>query len=388
MMPDEWRAFMEQNPEWWKRPKFGGRNRPETYPPTGVTQMNAITIPQNMGALSQHFAGAAVDNDLAAGVQAGFGLIGYRGKVWAIKYRGEEKQLMREDGDGPRGSIEVVILKASKNISKIFYENGWTEGSTAAPDCFSTNGVTPDPAAAKKQCNTCAACPKNAWGSRITPAGKAGKACSDNKRLAVVPAQDIRNEVFGGPMMLRVPAASLQDLAGYGTKMHQLGYPYYAIATRISFDPQESYPKFVFGAIRALTDEEARAVVELQNSPLVDRILAEGSEFAEQSAPPVQAALQQAFEQPPVQATPVQAAPQPAPQPTAQAPQPGAQPAPAPAQGGFGPMSAPAQPVQQAPQPVQQPVQQAAPPPQAQPEPDNAAFEAALDAKLNELLPN
>lgn len=232
-------------------------------------------IPANFGQVSTKFANQNTNDDLSSGIQSSFGLIGYKGKVWSIKYRGDETPLMREDGDGPKSSIEVVILSASKAVSKVWYEQGYVEGSNAAPDCFSNNGIAPDPASTKKQCDSCALCPMNQWGSRMTPAGKNGKACADSKRLAVVPVQDIPNEVFGGPMLLRVPAASLQDLAMYGQKMSQLGYPYYAIATRIAFDNAESYPKFVFGAIRPLTDDEADIVLTERTSHTVERILSE-----------------------------------------------------------------------------------------------------------------
>lgn len=262
--------------------------------------MNAL-VPQNFGPVSTRFQGVAVTDDLSAGVQAGFGIMGYKGKVWSLRKGGQETPLMRPDGDGPRNSIEVVILKASGHVSKIWYENGYVEGSTAAPDCFSSNGVTPDPASKKRQHNACATCPMNQWGSRITPAGKQGKACSDSKRLAIAPAEDIKNEAFGGPLLLRVPAASLRDLAAYGEKMSALGYQYFAIATRIGFDAAEPYPKFVFGAIRPLTDAEADLVLELRDCRQVMTILAEGSENAPPAGPLQQAAgIASAFEQPPI----------------------------------------------------------------------------------------
>lgn len=229
-------------------------------------------VPQNFGAVSSVFAGRQPDNDLAAGVEGGYGHIGYKGKVWSIRYRGEERQLMRPDGDGPRGSIEVVILKAPPFKSKIWYENGYSDGSNAAPDCFSANGVTPEASSAKKQSNVCATCPKNVWGS-----GKEGrgKACADSKRLAIAPAQDIKNEAFGGPMLLRVPAASLQDMADFADKMNALGYPYYSFITKVAFDPAESYPKFKFSPERPLTDEEGKLVLELREDKRVARITAE-----------------------------------------------------------------------------------------------------------------
>lgn len=314
--------------------------------------MNAI-VPSNFGAVSKKFQAANLHNDLSAGVQTGFAIVGYKGKVWDVRFRGESTKLMRADGDGPVNSIEVVILKASSVISKIWYKDGYVEGSNAAPDCFSTNGVTPDAQSKNRQANACANCPMNAWGSRVTPQGKAGKACSDSKRIVIVPLQDLRNEVYGGPMLLRIPAASLNELAQFGNKLASLGYPYNSIAVRIGFDPAEAFPKFKFSAIRPLTDEEADVVLELQNDAQVSRILAEGSEHA---APPASApAIENVFEQPPVAA-----APAPAPAPVAAEPKRDYKKKPAPAP---------------APEPV---VENAS---------TGSSFDDELDAQLNGLLP-
>lgn len=325
--------------------------------------MNAI-IPQNFGKVASVFANAPIENELSAGVQTGFGILGYRGKVWSIRYRGDETPLMRPDGDGPRGSVEVVIIKASTAVSKIWYKDGWVEGSSAAPDCFSTNGVTPDAQSRNRQANTCAACPMNAWGSRITPAGKAGKACGDSKRIAVVPLGDIKNEVYGGAMLLRVPAASLNDLAQFGNKLQALGYPYYAVGVRISFDPAESYPKFQFGAIRPLDEAEARLVLEMQNDPAVSRILAEGSEHVAALPPQAPPSPESMFEQPPAP-----------------------KPAPAPAAAAMAPASAPTSEVKAEPKKdyKKKPAPAAAPAPAPVASSD---FEDELDAQLNGLLPD
>ena len=331
---------------------------------------------------------ASVNDELSAGIEMGFPILGYRGKVWSIRHRGEERTLMRPDGDGPRNSVEVVILKAGTNKSKIWYQNGYVEGSTEAPDCFSTNGLTPDPQSKAAQCTTCAACPHNQWGSRITPAGKKGKACQDAKRAAIAPLQDIPNEMFGGPMLLRVPAASLQALATYAEQLKGMGYHYFAVGTRISFVATESYPKFEFSPIRLLTDAEAEQVLHFRDSAQVQRILAEGETFAAPQQAPVPA-LQ--FEQPP-QPQPQQQAVQqtvqaPAPQQTVVQPQQAA------AMGGFG-VTAPAQQVQQT-QQVQAPVVQPAPAapvqtvtpevttaPAAAPSGAEQSFDAKLDALL------
>ncbi len=236
-----------------------------------------LSLPKGFGAVSSVFGGnkAGANDELGAGVNSSYGIVGYKGKVWSIRFGGEDKALMREDGDGPRNSIEVVLVKASAAISKIFYKNGYVEGSNAAPDCWSADGIKPD-ASVQAKCNaTCADCPMNAWGSRVTDAGKQGKQCADSRRVAVIPAEDMDNDLFGGPMLLRVPAASLKDLKAYGDLLSSYQYPYYAAVTRIAFDPKEAYPKFVFSAVRPLTDAEAAKVMLLRDDKRVGTVLAE-----------------------------------------------------------------------------------------------------------------
>jgi hypothetical protein len=242
---------------------------------------NDISIPASFGKASTAFSGEQfVNNELSAGISTGYGIISYRGKVWRTKYRGEEINIMRPDGDGPEASLRVVVVKAAGNKSKIWYENGYVEGSSAAPDCWSSNGMTPDLSATKKQSSACASCKQNAVGSKINASGKPGRACADSKRLAIVPFDDIENETYGGPMLLRVPGGSLTDLATFSTKMHKNGYPYQSYGLKISFDVNEAYPKFVYSAIRPLTNEEAQKIIALQDDPRINSILAESADLA------------------------------------------------------------------------------------------------------------
>jgi hypothetical protein len=259
-----------------------------------------LTLPKNFGKVPAAFANseaAAVNDELGQGVAASYAVTGYRGKVWSLKYQGNEEPLMREDGDGPRNSIEVVLVKASPAVSKIFYQGGYVDGSTAAPDCWSGNGQTPDASVQNKQHPTCADCPMNAWGSRVTEAGKQGKACADSRRLAILPIADLANEAYGGPMLLRVPAASLKDLKAYGDFLNGYNYPYYAVATRIAFDAKEAYPKFVFSAIRALTDEEAAYIAEVREDRRVKVVLAERADGAPVATGVAPAVASSPFEQ-------------------------------------------------------------------------------------------
>lgn len=275
-------------------------------------------VPQGFGSVPTVFRTSVDSGDeFSSGIQSSLAILSYRGSKWRIKYRGEERLLLREDGE-PRASIELVLVAASNHLSKIFYRDGYKEGSTEAPDCFSNNGVTPDPSARAKQANACAACAMNAWGSRITPAGKAGKACSDSKRVVAVPLMDIENELFGGPMLLRVPAASLNDLATYAQRMKQTGYPLYAIGTRITFDPAANYPKMLFKEIRALTEEEATLVNDLRFDTRTQRILSDNlpEDTAASAAPQPQfeQAAPAAYKPQPMVAAPVAAVPMQAPE--------------------------------------------------------------------------
>jgi hypothetical protein len=204
----------------------------------------------------QAFAGDSDNDDLSDGVRGSYSIISIRGSKWRIKHDGDEELVVNTEGD-PLPTLKVVIVKSNKAVSKNFYKGGWEDGSSDAPVCFSMDGVRPDPSSEELQSTTCAKCPQNIFGSKITDTGKKAKACADSRRIAVVPEGDFANEVYGGPMLLRIPAGSLTNLAKYGKKMKQRGFPYNTIITRISFDPETSHPKLDFNAIRPLIDEEA-----------------------------------------------------------------------------------------------------------------------------------
>ena len=325
------------------------------------------------------------DDKLSTGIKASYPILRIKGKVWSITRGGNEPYvLMRPDGDGPRNSIDVVVLAASQYVSKVWYEQGYVEGETNPPDCFSPNGVVPDASSTKKQNNTCAGCKQNAWGSKITPAGKKAKACNDSKRAAVAPLGDIRNEAFGGPMLLRVPAASLADFGNYGDGLDARGYKYFSVGTKMSFDPGEAYPKLVFDPIRPLTDTEAEAVVDLRSSPVVQTILAEDiGGNAQEAHVEATITLPPAFHQP---VAPPVITPQVTPAPVA----------PVMGSDGFGgqaPVESPS-PARASPKVAKkaQPTPPPSQPPSPAPVPEEAAasgsFEDTLDARIESLLPH
>lgn len=216
---------------------------------------------------------------LDAGIGGGYGVIGYKGKTWSLRLRGEHKTFVRSDDGTPISFIDVVILRAPGNKSKTFYEEGYEEGTSAGkrPTCSSLDGQYPDEGVEKKQSDVCAVCPRNAW--KTDRAGRRFLECGDFKRLSVLLMPEQTKELFGEavvePVFLRVPAGSLQDLGIFGKQMDGQGWPHHSYVTRIAFDPKVAHPKFTYRAVHALGKDEASLIKSLRDEPLAKEITGE-----------------------------------------------------------------------------------------------------------------
>ncbi len=168
--------------------------------------------------------------------------------------------------------LDVVVVGANPRLSKQWYAKAWTPDSEpSAPDCFSLDGIGPDPESTSPQNDLCASCPQNAWGSKITPQGQQIKACADQKRLAVVAADDA-----GGPVyLLLVTPAALKGLNQYQKELSMRGIPPEIVKTKVSFDTDASFPKLTFGFAGFLDESTQTAVDELFGSDSVKEITGE-----------------------------------------------------------------------------------------------------------------
>ena len=232
------------------------------------------------GAMPAIFQGQKPAGDLTTGVVEGFPTISYRGKVWRIRKAGEETNYVDDKGDAVQ-SLEFVLAKANPSLAKVYYSAAFEEGSTGKPDCWSADGTKPDANVLQPVSATCAACPNNVWGSRISDTGKKGKLCADRRRLAVVgPADLAKRGVDCDKFLLHIPAGSLKGLAEYEKKvLTPKGIPYFAVVTRIGFDTTQAHPLLTFKATRFLTEDEAKAILEIRGGDDVKRILQESHEF-------------------------------------------------------------------------------------------------------------
>jgi len=228
------------------------------------------------------FVRSAAPGNLADVSTAGtFAYISLKGKVFT-KRDGDTKTLITKPGtDGePANALEVVILdvgpSADKKVNcKVWYANGYEEGSTAKPDCFSDDGISPAASSKSPQHSKCALCPKNVWGSGNNGQGTE---CSSSKRLAIATPDNLDE-----PMLLRVPAGSLTGLGEYFKWMKQSGIQDSAfVVTRIGFDYTVAHQKLTFKGMGWAQKDPTEA----KNSDVVAMIVGKKPMVVEEAGEP------------------------------------------------------------------------------------------------------
>ncbi len=214
------------------------------------------------------------NSDLTSHASSGFPSLSIKGKTFAIVRDGERSILRNPlDPDSAATAVDVVLIKANKGTSKVYYLNGYDEkADSKKPDCFSNDGIKPDASAEAPQAKSCALCPHNQWGSKIGDNGATkGKACQDSVRMAIAAAGQIND-----PMLLRVPPASIRALGEYGKMLDKRGVSYNMVVTKLSFDIEAPTPKLVFKPVGLLTEEGYAQVQEAIASDTVANILGQG----------------------------------------------------------------------------------------------------------------
>lgn len=267
--------------------------------------MNALVVP-NVAQLPAHLTsrigapsalGAAVSAGIHTGGGSSFKRISIRGGRFRVRDGSNETIL-------PDSVLRAVIVGASPNVTKSFYKGAYNPkavGEEKKPDCFSNDGIRPSNNSADIQSQLCATCPQNAWGSKITDAGTKMKACADQKRLAVISADDTSDdpEVY----LFQVTPAALKQFGQYGEALASKGYSPEICVTEIYFDPKEAYPKaqFKFGGF--VSQEQVNVIDNLIDSELVREIIGSKDEVAavveEPKPSPVKAKAAPAYTPPP-----------------------------------------------------------------------------------------
>jgi len=239
---------------------------------------NQLAALDNFGPVPAVFKNSPVDGGrFTAGIGMAWPTLSIKGKTFGVRARGEFVEFTEPNQRAggalmPVQFLDIIILDAGNRISKVFYKNPFVEGQRPPPDCWSADGNTPDPGANDKQADYCRGCVQNVMQSKLVNGVVVrGKACSDNKRLAIALLEDIDNPI--GPIMLRLPPGSFSNYTGYVNLLGSRGYKPFVIATRLTFDPKAAHPKLQFTGIRTLTQAEGEKVIKVQQNPVIGEML-------------------------------------------------------------------------------------------------------------------
>ena len=210
-----------------------------------------------------------------------------KGKVFTQSKDGIKRIIMKPGADGEEEvaqAIGVVVLRANMN-AKTYYAKKFVEGASdnQLPDCYSFDGEVPSPHSKAKQCDKCAICPHNQWGSRVSDGDQEeskGKACADNARLAIATPDKLTE-----PMLLRVPPASLKPLREAVKELGARKVPYNVVVTRVGFDPQAASPKLTFRPAGYLPTSVYPTLKEMYENEVVRSIVGVDDAGADTVAP-------------------------------------------------------------------------------------------------------
>jgi hypothetical protein len=208
---------------------------------------------------------AAILANLGAG---GFPVVSIKGKVFHIVRDGDRTLVTKPGEDDPASAIEVVIVGANPNRSRVYYATGFEEGTNAKPDCYSNDGKAPASNAASPQSKSCANCAHSQFGSKVSDSGQKGFACSNSQRIAVVTG-DLEND----PMLVRIPGASLKAFTEYAREVNRAGYDLDEIVTKVGFDYAVAHPALTFKGIKPLGEDGVEKARNIGKSELVGQII-------------------------------------------------------------------------------------------------------------------
>lgn len=276
-----------------------------------------VTLFSDKGSLPAHL--ADINEVTNIEVRESIPQLSFRGKTWRIVMGGEETVVNRPGTDDPATMVAGVFLDYNKTRSRAYFAGAYEEGKTAAPTCWSHDGVKPHSSVKEKQADTCANCPQAAKGSKITDAGKEVTACSQFKRVAFVPIQDTKHP----PLLLKLPQTSIWDKDAdewaakgwyafdqYLDMLKRRGVNHTAsVVTKIRFDPRPSYPKLLFGPLDWVPAEVVDDIkAQLADKDAINKILSVDPSGADPNAGPAP----EATAAPAAAAAPAKAPPAPA----------------------------------------------------------------------------
>jgi len=187
---------------------------------------------------------------LAGNINSGAKRISIRGGVFRKQVGGKEVGKLTDR------VLNVIIVNARKNVSRVYYAGKYNPDEIVPPTCWANDGDAPDAGVKDKQSTSCATCPQNIAGS----GDGNSRACRYQRRIAVVLEGDTSGDVY----QIALPATTIfgkgegnlhpfesytKYIAGNGRNIDQ-------IITQISMDLDSDTAKLLFSPLRHINQEE------------------------------------------------------------------------------------------------------------------------------------
>lgn len=149
--------------------------------------------------------------------------------------------------------LSAVIL--GFRHENVFYDSKFDPDEPIPPACFAIGNVeaemVPHPTSPKPQCDNCAECPMNQWGSADTGNGKA---CSNRRRIALLDA-DCEDIADAEVAMLNIGPSTLKNWSKYVKDLERkYNRPVFGAVTKITFDEDFDYPVLIFEMEQLIDD--------------------------------------------------------------------------------------------------------------------------------------
>jgi hypothetical protein len=157
---------------------------------------------------------------------------------------------------------DVVALESVHENAYYPDKYGTTDNTSPACYAFSINGdenMAPHPEAEFPQSKTCKTCKHNVFGSADNGRGK-GKACSNRRRIAVIPAAECNTAeaIMAAPVAyLRPPPTSVRNWAAYVQNvLLKTEMPLFAQITNVALVPDpKTQIKLLFNHVGTVNDD-------------------------------------------------------------------------------------------------------------------------------------
>lgn len=177
----------------------------------------------------------------------------------------------------PGNKLDVIIIASTH--ANFLYEGKYDPNNLMNPDCYaySPDGVNmaPHPSVAEPRNADCATCPNNQWGS--DPSGGKGKACKNQRVLALIPASTKPEEVADAEVAVaKLPVTSASNFGTYVNKCATLfNRPPLGMVTTIGTVPDlKSQFKVTFTNVGPIDNSMLKPIIDKAKSvqTLLERV--------------------------------------------------------------------------------------------------------------------